>query len=69
MNNATLYGARVTYQFATRDRAWQFMRAADAAGIAAGFPGLKDHTVQTVVPGHRELELDQLAESHFGRVT
>ncbi len=29
-----------TYQLPTRDAAWAFMRACDAAGISAGFPSL-----------------------------
>lgn len=51
MNNATdtRVTDRVTYKFATSADAWAFMRHCDAAGISAGFPGLKEHTVQVAI--------------------
>lgn len=38
------------YQFSTSAGAWAFMRECDANGLAAGFPGLRDHTVAVLVP-------------------
>lgn len=46
----------VIYQFATSDGAWAFMRACDAANVAAGFPGLLDYTVQVAVRSWRDRE-------------
>lgn len=44
-----------TYIFATRDAAWAFMRACDAAGVSAGFPSLSSPRAH--VPSARSVEV------------
>jgi len=40
-----------TYRLGSRDAAWAFMRACDAAGLQAGFPSLRaPYTVKVTVP-------------------
>jgi len=54
----------VTYKFATRDAAWTFMRACDAAKLAAGFPALMSFTVEVGVATWMDREAaDALAGS------
>jgi len=43
-----------TYAFKTRDEAWRFMRACDAQGIPAGFPGLVEYTVDVSLDSWRD---------------
>jgi hypothetical protein len=55
-----------TYQFETRDDAWGFYRACEAAKIDVGFPGLRSdglNTVQVALPTWMTREIaDTLAK-------
>jgi hypothetical protein len=53
-----------TYKFTTSDAAWAFMRVLDDAGVSAGFPGLRDFTVQVLV----RTWIDREAADVFARV-
>jgi hypothetical protein len=57
----------ITYLFPSSSDAWDFMRACDAAGLAPGFPELKEPTVKVALCTYLDRECaDGLAGARSG---